>query len=82
MMALFVALHMTDESLSTLADIQVVILRYICGFPLVMVNTEYPFFLSATSFPKHMIPMVVVNIAIQAILIEIYFRIKRKDENI
>lgn len=77
MIILFIALHMTDEPLPIVANLQFGVLKYICGFPLVIINTEYPFFLSESTFPKQIIPMVIMNIILQVILIEIYFRIKK-----
>ena len=75
MIILFIALHMTDEPLPMVANLQFGILKYICGFPLVIINTEYPFFLSESTFPKQIIPMVIMNIVLQVLLLEIYFRI-------
>ena len=49
MIILFIALHMTDEPLPMVVNLQFGILKYICGFPLVIINTEYPFFLSLNS---------------------------------
>lgn len=78
MMVLFVILHMTDGSLTILTYIQEKLLKYICGFPLVLINNEYPFFLSSVSLPRYMFPIVVANIIFQIIMIKIISKLNKK----
>ncbi len=69
---------MTDGSLTILAYIQEKLLKYICGFPLVLINNEYPFFLSSVSLPRYMFPIVVANIIFQIIMIKIISKLNKK----
>lgn len=66
LMILFV---MSDESTSDLGKSLYFMLKYIMGFPLVLINKELPFFLESKQAPLLMIPLVLVNNLIQAIII-------------
>lgn len=77
---LFVAMIffvMTDEPSNSIGRILYLSLKYILGFPLVLINENYPFFLDARKIPNEMIPLVLLNNLLQAgmiILVKSFFK--------
>jgi len=69
---------MTDEALTAMAVVQTILFKYICGFPLVLINDEYPFFLSSKCFPNYMLFLIVVNIIFQIIMIKLISKLIKK----
>ena len=56
---------MTDESISTACDWIHNLFKYVAGFPLVLINEDYPFFLEYNKMPISMIPLTLLNVLIQ-----------------
>tara|TARA_B100001939_G_scaffold135221_1_gene117402 strand:- start:355 stop:654 length:300 start_codon:yes stop_codon:yes gene_type:complete len=56
---------MTDEPIGMIGKSLGIIVKYVLGFPLVLLNGEYPFFINSSKPPNYMIPLVVLNLIIQ-----------------
>ena len=56
---------MTDESVGAIGKSLGYIVKYILGFPLVLLNKEYPFFINYNKPPNYMIPLIILNLLIQ-----------------
>ena len=56
---------MSDEPANPIGSSLHYILKYILGFPLVIINDSYPFFLNSQEMPKMMIPLILINDLIQ-----------------
>jgi len=65
---------MTDEKPPIIAGVFYWILKYILGFPLVLINKDYPFFLDHKNMPGVAIPLIIANNIILAFII---LRIKK-----
>lgn len=57
---------MSDEPTNPVGRTLYLGLKYVLGFPLVLINDNYPFFLDSKHMPKAMIPLVLINNLIQA----------------
>ncbi len=66
---LMIIFLMSDEPTNPIGRFLYLSLKYVLGFPLVLINEEYPFFLSSKNMPGQMIPLVLFNNLIQAVLI-------------
>ncbi len=66
---------MTDESVGIAEKSLGVIVKYILGFPLILLDKEYPFFLNHSKPPNYMIPLILTNILIQTGVIILIKRI-------
>lgn len=66
---LMIFFSMTDESLGFFGRLFGWIFKYVIGFPLVLFNKDFPFFLESTNPPNYMILMVILNLLIQITLI-------------
>ena len=60
---------MSDEPTNPVGRALYLGIKYILGFPLVLINDNYPFFLDSKKMPNEMIPLVLLNNLIQAIII-------------
>lgn len=61
---------MTDEPVGFIGSTSYKFLKYILGFPLVLIDNDYPFFLDKSKPPTLlMIFLIIVNISIQSFLI-------------
>lgn len=69
---------MTDEPVGLIGKTIGWIFKYIAGFPMVLVNSEYPFFINSSSPPNYMIPLIIINLLIQGAII---FYIRRLIKN-
>ena len=56
---------MTDESIGLTGKSLGIFVKYILGFPLVLLNSEYPFFINSSKPPNYMIPLIILNLIIQ-----------------
>lgn len=69
---LFVAMivtSMTDEKPPAIARIFYWTLKYILGFPLFLINGEYPFFLDSKHMPIYSLILIIINNIILAFII-------------
>jgi len=57
---------MSDEPTNPVGRTLYIGLKYVLGFPLVLINENYPFFLDSKKMPNEMIPLVLLNNFIQA----------------
>lgn len=57
---------MSDEPTNSVGRTLYLGLKYVLGFPLVLINENYPFFLDSKKMPNEMIPLVLLNNFIQA----------------
>ena len=60
---------MTDEKPSAVGKVFYWILKYILGFPLVIINNRYPFYLEATHIPAISVALIILNNFILAFII-------------
>jgi len=70
--ALFFAMvitSMTDEKPPFIAGVFYWILKYILGFPLVLIDNNYPFFLAHKNMPVVAVPLIILNNIILALVI-------------
>lgn len=75
---LMISFVMSDESIGLIGKSLVIVVQYILGFLLVLLNTEYPFFINRNKIPNDMILLVVLNLIIQTgIVFFIKYLIKR-----
>jgi hypothetical protein len=65
-MIFFVA---TDESVGIIGKSLGVFVKYVSGFPLVLLNSEYPFFMNSSKPPNYMILLIVLNLLIQTSIV-------------
>lgn len=56
---------MTDQAVGIVGKSLGAIVKYVLGFPLVLFNREYPFFLNNPNPPNYMFPLMFVNLLIQ-----------------
>lgn len=75
MFACFLFLHITDEALSTIAVQQGYTFKYFCGFPLVLFNGDYPYFLNSSHMPDYGWLMILGNTILQTIAVMIIIRL-------
>lgn len=76
---LMISFIMSDEPIGLIGKSLVIVVKYILGFPLVLLNNEYPFFLDRNKIPNDMILLVLLNLIIQTgIVFFIKYLIKRK----
>lgn len=57
---------MTDESIGVIGKSLSFIVKYIMGFPLVLINNNYPFFLDCNKPPSYMIFLIIGNLIVHA----------------
>lgn len=62
---LMVFFVMTDEPVGVIGKSLGVIVKYVLSFPLVLFNSEYPFFINSSKPPNYMILLVILNLIIQ-----------------
>ncbi len=83
MFACFLFLHMTDEALSKFAVLQGYVFKYICGFPMVLLNGDYPYFLNSSHMPGYGWLLIFANTILQTIaailIIRLIHRLRSKD---
>lgn len=60
---------MTDQSVPLFGRSMHFVLKYVCGFPLVLLNSELPFFLESRVFMWSSIPLTVINAVMQVWLV-------------
>lgn len=58
---LMMSTAMSDESAPTISRGFYFLLKYILGLPLVLINTNYPFFLDSDKMPIIIFPFVAIN---------------------
>lgn len=63
--ALMIFFVMTDERIGFIGKSLGLIVKYVLGFPLVLINQEYPFFLDRGNPPNYFILLVFLNLLIQ-----------------
>lgn len=56
---------MTDEPIGVIGKSLGVFVKYVLGFPLVLLNSEYPFFINSSKPPNYMILLIILNLIIQ-----------------
>lgn len=66
---LMIFFSMTDESIGFFGRLFGWIFKYVIGFPLVLFNGDYPFFLDNPNPPNYMILMIILNLLIQITII-------------
>jgi len=71
MMIFFV---MTDQPIGTVGSSLGVVIKYVLGFPLVLINDEYPFFINTNKPSFYMMQLVILNLFIQTGLICLFER--------
>jgi hypothetical protein len=62
---------MTDESINSTGRFVYSLFKYCGGFPLVLINNEYPFFLESKEAPNYFILLIFFNILIQSLIVYI-----------
>lgn len=62
---------MTDETVGAIGKTLVFIVKFVFGFPMVLVDSNLPFFLESKEFPTYMIPLAIINLIIQATLVTV-----------
>ncbi len=66
---LMIFFAMTDEPVSAVGNLSFFSLKYVLGFPMVLINESYPFFLHSQNAPSERLPLILVNNFLQASLI-------------
>lgn len=56
---------MSDEPIGMIGTSLGYIVKNILGFPLVLINSEYPFFMNSSQPANYMIPLIILNLIIQ-----------------
>lgn len=56
---------MTDLPIGVIGKSLGVFVKYVLGFPLVLLNSEYPFFINSSKPPNYMILLIILNLIIQ-----------------
>jgi hypothetical protein len=69
---------MSDQPALPIAGIFYWVLHYVAGFPLVFIDSRYPFFLQSTTFVPASLVFVAVNNAILALIIWWIIRMLKK----
>lgn len=60
---------MTDEKPPVVSRFFYLTLKYVFGFPLVLINRNYPFFLDSKNMPAIAIVLIIINNLLLALLI-------------
>lgn len=60
---------MTDSAIPAFGRIMHFVLKYICGFPLVLLGSDFPFFLESRTFMWISIPLTLVNAILQVCIV-------------
>ncbi len=68
---LMVGSMMTDEPINQFGRIIFFIIRNILGFPLVLFNSDFPFFLNSQELPNNFIPLITLNLIFHTFLIRL-----------
>jgi hypothetical protein len=66
---IMIVTSMTDEEPPVIAKYSYWLLKYVFGFPLILVNKNYPFFIDAEKIPTSVILLVIINNTILALMI-------------
>lgn len=69
---------MTDENVSVVGKALTYLVQYVFGFPLVLLNSDYPFFLNSNTPPRLFLLLIATNLIIQTFLVLGIKRLKRK----
>lgn len=67
-MALFLVMIfflMADEPVGIIGKSICAAVKYVLGFPLVLINDDYPFFLNSSKPPAIMFPLLILNLIMQ-----------------
>lgn len=60
---------MTDESIGIIGKLLVKFVKYVLGFPLILFNNDYPFFMDRNTPPNYMILLIILNLVIQTSIV-------------
>lgn len=66
---LMIFFSMTDESIGFWGRLFGWIFKYIIGFPMVIFNKDFPFFIDTPNPPNYMILMIILNLLIQITIV-------------
>ncbi len=66
---LMVFFVMTDEPIGLVGQFMGTIVKYVLGFPLVLINSDYPFFIDSNKPPNYMVPLVGLNLLLQTCIV-------------
>ena len=69
---------MADEKPVLIARFFYIILKYVFGFPVSLINNEYPFFLDCIKMPTYGFLLIILNNLLIAVIILAVSRISRK----
>ena len=69
---------MTDEKPVLIARFFYVILKYVFGFPVSLINNEYPFFFDSIKMPTYGFLLIILNNLLIPVIILAVSRISRK----
>lgn len=64
----------TDESSHQTSDFLYKFFNNICGFPIILLNKNFPFFLNSSSFPNYGLILILINILLQSLIITILYK--------
>ena len=78
---LLIFFSMSDEGGNLVATLCYKILRYICSFPLIIFNRDWPYYLDDKSLPNDFAILVISNIILQEICIFIFLYMINKIRN-
>lgn len=78
---LLIFFSMSDEGGNLVATLCYKILRYICSFPLIMFNRDWPYYLDDKSLPNDFAFLVIFNIMLQEICIILFLYMINKIRN-
>ena len=69
---------MADENVSAVGKSLTYLVQYVFGFPLVLLNSDYPFFLNSNNPPKVFLLLIALNLIIQTFMVLGIKRLIRK----
>ena len=75
---LLIFTSMTDEKPVLIARFFYVILKYVFGFPVSLINNEYPFFFDSIKMPTYGFLLIILNNLLIPVIILAVSRISRK----
>ena len=75
---LLIFTSMTDEKPVLIARFFYFLLKYVFGFPISLLNNEYPFFLDSNKMPTYGFLLIILNNLLIAVIILAVSRISRK----
>lgn len=75
---LMVFTSMTDEKPAAIGRVFYILLKYVFGYPIALINNEYPFFLDSSKMPTFGFLLIILNNIIIVIIIKAVFHVIRK----